>query len=620
MRGIRKILILFIFLYQISFSQNIDTLKIPQSQSRTLFFNSGQFESLDSFNFITNYLNNFQNYLSRTHLGNYGMAIQNIFSPVLIDHFGFQYNRNYFQDYSFTKKNLLFYNTRTPYTDLLYIIGSKKEQSFKMTFSYNVKKNWNVTANFFRIRSEGFYLRQSTNDNFISLSSLYKSENNRYNLLFGVMYNYVQNLENGGISEDSIFENGANLDKKLLNVNLTSARRSHLNRSVFVNQYINFGKRSNDSLSNRVIIPNSYIALTTSFDDNLVKYIDESPLSGFYSNIYYDSTRTYDSTYNLAFENELSWKRLNNKKHRGFIDKFGVGFSIKDQFILIKQREVDTTYNNIIVGAELFNTYSDHKFWFKLEGKYAVAGYNKDDYSVIASIKKRLFDSLTFLTLNVSSKFQMPDYIYSRYSSNHFKWENSLNKITENASGLIFSMKKYKFSVGINYKTYTNPVYFDNYAIARQYIGSIGIFSSSLKKNFSFYNWHLNNSIDYQYVPDSTIIRLPEYILEHSLFYENDLFKGAMRLQIGASVFFVSNYFANSYMPSTAQFYLQNDKEYGNYPFVDFFINARIKNVRVFFKIDHLNSGWMGNKYQMTPHYPMNDRAFKLGVSWRFFD
>jgi len=141
-----------------------------------------------------------------------------------------------------------------------------------------------------------------------------------------------------------------------------------------------------------------------------------------------------------------------------------------------------------------------------------------------------------------------------------------------------------------------------------------------LKKDFTFFNWHLNNSILYQYVPDSTIIRLPEYVLEHSLYYENDLFKKAMRLQIGASVYFVSNYFSDKYMPATGQFYLQDDKQYGNYPFIDFFINARVKAVRIFFKIDHLNSGWMGNKYQMTPSYPMNDRAFKLGISWRFYD
>jgi outer membrane receptor protein involved in Fe transport len=113
---------------------------------------------------------------------------------------------------------------------------------------------------------------------------------------------------------------------------------------------------------------------------------------------------------------------------------------------------------------------------------------------------------------------------------------------------------------------------------------------------------------------------LPEYTLEHSLFYENDIFNRAARIQIGASVFYSSAYYADAYMPATAQFYLQDNKKYGNYPYIDFFVNAKVKNVRVFFKIDHLNSGWMGNTYIPVQNYPMNGRAFKVGFSWRFFD
>lgn len=620
MRGISKIFVIFIFLHHFSYSENADTLKLPKLKLQTVFFNSEQFENLDSVNFVENTLENFQNYLYRGHLGNSGMAINDMRQQSLANELGFYYHKNYLHSYFYSKKNLLFYNTHSPYSDLFYIIGSKKEQSFKVTFSYNVKKNWNITANFYRIRSEGFYLRQSTNDNFISLSSIYKSNNNRYNLLLGLMYNYVQNSENGGILNDSLFENEINLDKKLLDINLTSAKSSYLNRSIFVNQYINFGKYSNDSLKNKAIAPSSRMLFSTVFDDNLLKYEDNVPLSSFYSNVYYDSIQTYDSTYNLKFENELSWKRLDNKKHRGFADKFGFGIKVKNQFVLIKQREIDTAYNNIILGADLFNTYSDNKFWYKIVGQYVASGYNNGDYSLLGLAKKGLIDSLTFLTFSISSKLQMPDYIYSRYSSNHFKWNNDLDKILENYAGLNFSMKKYNFSIGANYKEITNPVYFDNYAIARQYKGVIPVASAFLKKDFTFFNWHLNNSLLYQYVPDSTIIRLPEYILEHSLYYENDLFKDAMRLQIGASVYYVSNYFSNKYMPATGQFYLQDDKKYGNYPFIDFFINAKIKAVRVFFKIDHLNSGWIGNKYQITPDYPMNDRAFKLGISWRFYD
>jgi hypothetical protein len=615
-----KILVFFLLLSTFGFSENSDTLIFQKNKNSTIFFKSESFGNLDSINYIDMALDNFQKSPNRNYLGNSGAADVGLFNNYTFSQLGFNYSKNNFKNYFYTKENLKFFQTHTPYTDLFYLAGSKREQQFNMTFSHNVKENWNIAVNFFRIRSEGFYLRQKTNDNFISLTSNYRSKDNRYVILFGIMYNYVQNNENGGISNDSLFENGAILDKKLLDINLQNANRANLNRSFFINQYFNFGKKTGDSLTNAIVNPYSRLLLSTLYEDNLLEYKDSNPTNDFYYNVFYDSISTYDSTYNLKFENELSWNRLDNKKHRGFRDLIGVGFSAKDQFIRVKQRDIDTTFNNIIFGGELYNMYSNRAFWWRFRVKYDLFGYNKNDYDLSASFKKMLFDSLATVAFNFSSHNYSPDFMYVNYSSNHFRWRNSFQKILENGADLNFSIVKYKFNFAIGYKEYTNSVYFDNYAVSRQYQGKVPVFSADLYKNFSFFNWHLNNSIRYQNVPDSTIIRLPKLVLEHSLFYENSLLKKALIIQIGASLFFVSEYYSNAYMPATAQFYLQDDKKYGNYPFIDFFINAKIKSVRMFFKIDHLNSGWMGNKYQITPGYPMNDRAFKLGISWRFDD
>ncbi len=360
--------------------------------------------------------------------------------------------------------------------------------------------------------------------------------------------------------------------------------------------------------------------LTSWFSDEVLKYEDTNPASGYYSNIYSDSARTFDSIYNYKIENELAWKRVDNKKYRGIIDMIGAGINVKHQLITVHQREIDTAFSNIIAGAELFNTYSNNKFWWNISGKYALNGYNKDDYTASAAIKKNSADSLNSLSLMIGARQQTADFIYNNYSSNHFKWNNNFTQMQEMHAAINFSMIKFDLAVGADFTQYSNVLYFDTAAIARQNKGSIAVISAFVKKDFVFYNWHLNNKINYQYLPDSTVIRLPEFTLEHSLYYENNLFKGAMRLQIGASVFYTSAYYANAYMPATAQFYLQDNKKYGDYPFINFFVNAQIKTVRIFIKIDHLNSGWMKNKSMLSPHYPMNDRAFKFGVSWRFFD
>lgn len=636
----RKLLLLLLFLPQFLFSKNNDSLKNSRDNTTIKFFNENQFEYVDSVNYIQNTLYNFQNYLHKSHLGNNGLPFNNYHLPSSQADLGFNYSKNNFINYFYTPGNFKFYSTQTPYTDLFYVLGSKREQAFKMTFSYNVKKNWNMTVDFQRIRSEGFYLRQNTNHNFIALSSNYKSLNNRYYFLASVVYNNAKNSENGGIADDSVFLASGTTDKKLININLIEAKRTTINRGIYFKQYLNFGKRSNDTALHNAIIPKSRLILTSSFDNTILKYQDENPSNGYYSDIYYDSTRTFDSTFQYKIENELSWKLVDNKKRGGFKDIFGLGLSLKHQLVKIEQREIftipglnvihgpvntqqeriDTTFNNIFAGAELYNTYSKHNFWWNISGKYGLSGYNKNDYYAGASLKKALKDSLNVFVLKVEEKLQAPDYIYNHYVSNHFRWNNSFEKMKESRLMVHFSMKKYNFVLGAAYTTFSNVLYFNDSAIAEQYKGSVPVISAFLKKDFTFYNWHLNNKISYQSVPDAAVIRLPEFVLEHSVYYENDLFKGAMRLQAGASIYYVSEYFANAYMPATAQFYLQDKKKYGNYLFIDFFINVRIKTVRIFLKIDHLNNGFMGNNYMLTPNYPMNDRAFKLGVSWRFFD
>ena len=633
----RKVFLSLFFIPHFLFSIGTDSLITANHNSTTNYFSELQFESDISAKYIDLSLTNFQDYQNRNHLGNNGLPNSAFNSPILINplSFGFKYSKNNYENNFFSPHKVVFYNTRIPFTDLFYVTGSKLEQNFKLIFSYNIKKNWNLTANFNRIRSDGFYLRQNTNSNFIELSSNFKSLNNVYWFLASLNYNNVKNSENGGIINDSLFEKTNTIDKKIIDVSLNSAKRTTINRSFYFKQYFNFGERSLDSAAHNSIVPYSRFVLTSLVDDNKFKYQDDNPLSGYYKDIYIDSTRTFDSIYHLRIENELAWKRVCSKNREGLKGFLGLGFSFKDQFVHIRQQEitgvndfiikstqkkVDTIFNNLIVGAEFYNLYSKNKFWWIISGKYTLSGYNMDDYFASTDFKKVFFDSLNVITIKAFVDRHSPDFIYNRFLANNFCWQNNFSKMLEANVGINFHMIKYHFSLGVNLAQYSNILYFDKNAKAKQFLGFIPVFTAFVKKDISFHNWHFNNKVNYQFISDSAVIRLPEFVLEHSVFYENNLFRGAVKFQIGAALFYNSAYYANAYMPATAQFYLQNEKKYGDYPFIDFFINAQIKTVRVFIKVDHLNSGMMGNYYILTPRYPMNDRALKLGVSWRFFD
>jgi hypothetical protein len=620
---VKKILLLFLFFTHFVFAANHDSLKVQNKVFPLKYYTISQFEYADSVSYLDNTLLDFQNYLPKNTLGNTGLAY-NDFIYKTNTPFGFNYGKNNFQNYFYTPSNLKFYNTRIPYTDLFAVFGGQKEQFFKMTFSYNIKKSWNITANFSRIKSLGFYERQKTDHTFLALSSNYKTVNNRYMLLASIAFNSIKNEENGGLDNDSAYLSGAMITA--YDAKLSDAKNFLLNRNVFLKQYLNLGHRLNDTSP---VIPTSRFILTSVVDDLSPKYTD-SPYDGHYDHYYY-ALNTNDTSNILKLENELAWKRVDNLK-RGFSDAIGVGVSVKNQFIHVNQRKIDTassnhltsvidtTFHNFMAGAELSNLFSKHKFWWKLSAAYGVTGYNKDDYAYSALLTKGFRDSLTRFSLQLKTTEHAPDFMYNEYASNHFKWTNHFEKIKEQTIAANLCIDKYDLVLGVDFTTYTNVLYFDTAAVAQQYKGSVPVLSVMLKKDITFHNWHLNNKINYQYVADSSVIRVPELVLQHSLYYENNLFKNALRLQIGFAVFYNTAYYANAFMPVTRQFYMQNKHEYGNYPMIDFFLNAKIKVVNVFLKIDHLNSGFTGNNYMLTPNYIVNQRVFKIGVSWKFWD
>ena len=75
----------------------------------------------------------------------------------------------------------------------------------------------------------------------------------------------------------------------------------------------------------------------------------------------------------------------------------------------------------------------------------------------------------------------------------------------------------------------------------------------------------------------------------------------------------------NDYSPLLAEFYVQNEKKYGGFKRFDFFINAKIRQTRIFLKAEHFNAPFTGYNYYAAPNYPYRDFVIRFGVVWNFF-
>jgi hypothetical protein len=116
-------------------------------------------------------------------------------------------------------------------------------------------------------------------------------------------------------------------------------------------------------------------------------------------------------------------------------------------------------------------------------------------------------------------------------------------------------------------------------------------------------------------------IRSAAYFEHHFRFKSTG---GDLNSQLGADVTYNTLYHPYAYMPATGRFYRQEQSNAGDYPFINIFVNIKIKRTRLFFMFDHFNAGKMGENirynYDMIPGYPMNIRMFRYGLSWTFYN
>jgi hypothetical protein len=221
--------------------------------------------------------------------------------------------------------------------------------------------------------------------------------------------------------------------------------------------------------------------------------------------------------------------------------------------------------------------------------------------------------SFTFLTTS-----QEAGYFYSRYNSNYFRWDTSFAQQKFVQAYLQFNYQEHRAK--LEYDLISDLVYLDQQASPAQYSGTIHLISASVQEEFRYKKWGIDANLLYQYVSDKSVLRLPAFTASFSIFPTLPLFQNSCILQPGVDLFYNTAYYANAYMPASRMFYLQDEKKIGNYVYIDVFINLMVQRFRIYVKYQHLNSFWSQPRYYMVPHYPMQDAAFKFGMSWSFYD
>jgi len=556
-------------------------------------------------------------------LGNTGSASHSLIPQPVSPETGFDFGIHSFDNWLFQNDSVKYYKVLKTYSDIHYVQGANKELFFNAAFSRNIYKSLNLGFDFRALSSTGAYQRQQTNIINFVLTSQYFSPDNRYALIANMTMNRIKNQENGGIANDSLFTQNIEPNRVVIPVNLANARNRVKESGFYLKNYFTLApseKRSQDSLKpSRKNFNLGRIIYSFQYNRQIHDYIDANPLSGFYPDIFYDSTATNDSITINRITNELAWTNplLNRKKE---FKALQLDFRIKHQYIEVTDLEGKTYLTQWIPsGAIAFQPY----YGLRLEGgiSYVMGDYNEGDYNIHADlgiIPGRRHGHAGMIHFTSLYTLEEASWFYHRYHSNHFSWENSFNKTGVFAISAFYDHPY--FNAGATTSRINKLVYLDTGACPAQLDKEITWFHAWVKGNLPVWRFNFSGEIAYQQVDGTEALSVPDFAGNMSITFTQPVFQGHATIQPGFNFFYNTSYYSNNYMPATRSFYLQSDKKTGDYLYMDVFLNVKIQRARLFAMYSHFNAGWMGRNYLMVNGYPMPDAAFRFGLSWRFHD
>ena len=231
---------------------------------------------------------------------------------------------------------------------------------------------------------------------------------------------------------------------------------------------------------------------------------------------------------------------------------------------------------------------------------------------------------------------ETPSFYYRNYHARHLWWENDLDKTihTRIMGTLSFPKTRTKLRVAVDeIKNYT---YFSqSYEVTEEGLrtgvmvtpmqesGGVNLLTAQLEQNFrlGILNWE--NQFTYQHSSKESVLPVPAFNAYTNLYIKFKVVK-VLNVDLGADMRYFTSYEAPDYSPYMGQYTVQgngeNNVKIGNYPIVNVYANVHIKHTRFFVMMSHINAGQGDKNYFFAPHYPMNERVFRIGVSWNFFN
>jgi len=518
-----------------------------------------------------------------------------------------------------------YYHVPTPTTILAYRSGLDG-QFLNSIFTTNFGKHQNISLGYKGLRSNGDYQFQISSHKQLRANYSYYNPEKRYQFRTHIVLQEISNEENGGLTVSSLegfkTDDPNFITRSRINVNLSNTDNTYRStRYYFEHEFNIFNSKDSFNIKSTNLKLGHSINRTLNdyyMNSQDVEYFEDN--QGFLGlrerDVIADFTQqniTKNEVY-LNFDSPLVlgdlkvFATLENYKHFYGNSKLVNGVDIAKQI----------NENFTSIGASWNAKFK--RVFINAYGEQLITGGNLGSNLHINAgfnIKNNISAKAGLQLKSVS-----PNSIFNLYQSNlsSFNWTNNFdNEVYRTLYG---EVKTPWLNAELYLHQIANYSYFNTASLPVQYTNTVNYTKLKVSREFKFKKFRLNNSLMYQNTIDGDeVFRVPQFVTRNTLYYQSYFFKGKPLLaQIGVNFKYFSSFYANEFNPFLNEFYLQDTTKIGNYPYLDFFINAEVRRTRIYFSVENVTAQLTGRDYFVTPNQPQKDLTVRFGLVWNFWN
>lgn len=535
--------------------------------------------------------------------------------------------------FNFIEANQVRYaSVATPVTELFFKTTIDQGQAVDSYFTINVNPNLNFSIAYRGMRSLGRYINQLSSTGNFRFTTSYHTKDFRYIANAHYTFQDVLNGENGGITtladfegEDPNFDNRARLE-----VFLTDAKSMLIGRRIFLDHEfrINPKKGANNLLvTHRFNYENKFFEYNQATVGSFVGSTSVERFGESYVTSGINDQTRFNSMYNKA---GVAYENTSLGRFQFFVDDFRSNYYYF-QVLILNSGVIPSSLNYTI--NSFGGQYEVAKDKWKAKAHYTRSLSNQSLSDLNAKFNYILDEDNQF-SLEFQSKNKLPNNNFNLYQSSYvnYNWFNNFKN--EKTNTFLAKAETKWVNVDAQYSVINDYLYFADVTSTeqkklrqqiiapKQFDGTINYLSLKASREFTFGKFALDNTVLFQKVTQNQpILNVPELVLRNAIYYSDSFFKNkALFLQTGFVFNYFSSYYANDYNPMIGDFFVQSERKIGNFPLLDFFVNAKIQRTRIYLKAEHFNAVFSKNNYFSAPNTPYRDFTFRFGLIWNFFN